>query len=320
MTLDRRLSIAPMMDWTDRHCRYFHRLLAPHALLYTEMVTTGALLHGHIDRHLQFSDAEHPVALQLGGSDPKALAQSAKIGADYGYDEINLNVGCPSSRVQNGAFGACLMKEPKLVAACVQAMRDAVKIPVTVKTRLGIDHHDDYEFAHRFIEIVSQKGGANVFILHARKAWLSGLSPKENRDIPPLQWERVYQLKKDFPNLHISINGGIQTVEHVEQVKDHVDGIMVGRAAYQNPSVLMTMEDKIFGYKNPLSKIEIVEKMIPYMEDQRQNSVPLKSITRHMLGLFRDQKGARQWRRLLSENAPDLTIDHVREALRFVSD
>lgn len=317
--IDRRLSIAPMMDWTDRHCRYFHRLISPNALLYTEMVTTGALLHGDKDRHLQFNEQEHPVALQLGGSDPKALAQCAKMAENYGYDEVNLNVGCPSDRVQNGAFGACLMVESELVATCIKAMQDVVDIPVTVKTRLGIDNHDSYEFACDFVDTVSIKGGADVFIMHARKAWLSGLSPKENRDVPPLQWDRVYQLKKDFPDLHLSINGGIQTVDHLEQVMPHIDGAMIGRAAYQNPSVLLEMEHYIFGTSNQPSKAEIVEQMIPYMEEQETKGVPLKSITRHMLGLFRDQKGARQWRRHLSENAPHLTTSIVREALEFIS-
>lgn len=317
--LDRRLSIAPMMDWTDRHCRYFHRLLSPHALLYTEMVTTGAIIHGDKDRHLQFNEAEHPVALQLGGSDPKALAQCAKIGADYGYDEINLNIGCPSDRVQNGSFGACLMTEADLVASCIKAMQEAVDIPVTVKTRLGIDNHDSYDFARDFVDTVSTKGGAEVFIIHARKAWLSGLSPKENRDIPPLQWERVYRLKKDFPSLHFSINGGIQTVDHIKEVTPHIDGVMVGRAAYQNPSVLLEMEREIFATKTQPTKADVVEGMIPYMEAQEKQGVPMKSITRHMLGLFRDQKGARQWRRHLSENASHLTTNHVREALAFVS-
>ena len=317
--IDRRLSIAPMMDWTDHHCRYFHRLISPNALLYSEMVTTGALLHGDVNRHLQFNNAEHPVALQLGGSDPKALAQCAKIGEDFGYDEINLNIGCPSDRVQNGSFGACLMVEAHLVATCVKAMQDIVDIPVTVKTRLGIDEHDSYEFAQDFVDTVSTKGGVNIFIIHARKAWLKGLSPKENRDVPPLQWDRVYQLKKDFPHLNMVINGGIQTTDHVAQVMEHVDGVMLGRAAYQNPSILLEMEQHIFGTKNLLSKAEIVEQMLPYMADQQRQGVPIKSITRHMLGLFRDQKGARQWRRHLSENAPNLTVDIVKEALEFVA-
>ncbi len=308
-----------MMDWTDRHCRYFHRILSPNALLYTEMVTTGALIHGDVDRHLQFNKAEHPVALQLGGSDPKALAECAKIGMRYGYDEINLNVGCPSDRVQSGAFGACLMTKADLVADCMAEMKNAVAIPTTVKTRLGVDEHDSYAFARDFVGTVSNKGGVDIFIIHARKAWLKGLSPKENREVPPLQWERVYQLKKDFPHLTFVINGGIQTVEHWHEMHNHIDGVMLGRAAYQNPSILLEMERTIFKTIDLPSKQEVIERMISYIKAEEKKGTPIPSITRHMLGLFRDQKGARQWRRHLSENTSNMTVASIRQAIEFLA-
>ncbi|MCG8672936.1 MAG: tRNA dihydrouridine(20/20a) synthase DusA, partial [Pseudomonadales bacterium] len=239
--LNRRFCIAPMLDWTNRHCRYFHRLLTQHAVLYTEMVTTGAIIHGEKDRFLKFNASEHPVAIQLGGSDPKDLATCAKISEDYGYDEVNLNVGCPSDRVQSGRFGACLMADPNLVADCTHSMLEACNIPVTVKCRIGIDDQDEYEDLQRFVEAV-KASGVNTFIVHARKAWLSGLSPKENRDIPPLNYERVYQLKREFPDLEIIINGGIQTLEACQEHLNYVDGVMMGREAYQNPFILAQVD------------------------------------------------------------------------------
>ncbi len=298
-----RFSVAPMLDWTDRHCRYFHRLLSEHTLLYTEMVTTGAILHGKGD-FLQFSQPEHPIALQLGGSNPVDLAKCAKLAAERGYDEINLNVGCPSDRVQNGMFGACLMAEPELVAECMAAMREVVDIPVTVKTRIGIDEQDSYEFLTRFITLVSEKGGVDQFTIHARKAWLSGLSPKENREIPELIYERAYQVKKDFPHLTIAINGGVKTLDECEAHLKHVDGVMVGREAYQNPYLLAEVDQRLFGSDKPVKKRrEIVREMLPYIEDEMAKGASLGHITRHMLGLFQAMPGARQWRRHISENA-----------------
>ncbi|WP_105903595.1 tRNA dihydrouridine(20/20a) synthase DusA [Vibrio gangliei] len=298
-----RFSVAPMLDWTDRHCRYFHRLLSEHTLLYTEMVTTGAILHGKGD-FLQFSQPEHPIALQLGGSNPVDLAKCAKLAAERGYNEINLNVGCPSDRVQNGMFGACLMAEPELVAECMAAMREVVDIPVTVKTRIGIDEQDSYEFLTRFITLVSEKGGVDQFTIHARKAWLSGLSPKENREIPELIYERAYQVKKDFPHLTIAINGGVKTLDECEAHLKHVDGVMVGREAYQNPYLLAEVDQRLFGGDKPVKKRrEIVREMLPYIEDEMAKGASLGHITRHMLGLFQAMPGARQWRRHISENA-----------------
>ncbi|WP_086981603.1 tRNA dihydrouridine(20/20a) synthase DusA [Vibrio aphrogenes] len=298
-----RFSVAPMLDWTDRHCRYFHRLLSEHALLYTEMVTTGAILYGKGD-FLQFSQPEHPVALQLGGSNPADLAKCAQLAAERGYDEINLNVGCPSDRVQNGMFGACLMAEPELVAECMAAMREVVDIPVTVKTRIGIDEQDSYEFLTRFITLVSEKGGVDQFTIHARKAWLSGLSPKENREIPELIYERAYQVKKDFPHLTIAVNGGVKTLEECETHLKHLDGVMVGREAYQNPYLLAEVDQRLFGADKPIIKRrQVVQKMLPYIEDEMAKGASLGHITRHMLGLFQAMPGARQWRRHISENA-----------------
>ncbi|HTJ93231.1 MAG TPA: tRNA dihydrouridine(20/20a) synthase DusA, partial [Pararobbsia sp.] len=242
----RRVSVAPMMDWTDRHCRYFHRLISRHTWLYTEMVTTGALLHGDVPRHLTFNEHEHPVALQLGGSEPADLAKCATLGEQWGYDEINLNCGCPSERVQRGAFGACLMAEPQLVADCVKAMRDVVSIPVTVKHRIGIDDVSEYSFVRDFVGTIAD-AGCEVFIVHARNAILKGLSPKENREIPPLKYEYAYQLKRDFPSLDISINGGIQSLDEVEQHLEHVDGVMLGREAYHNPYLLAGVDARFYG-------------------------------------------------------------------------
>lgn len=301
--IDRRLCVAPMMDWTDRHCRYFMRCLTRHSLLYTEMVTAAALLHGDTDRLLAFDPAEQPVALQLGGSDPQALAQAAKLGEQAGYLEINLNVGCPSDRVQSGRFGACLMAEPQLVAECVAAMRDAVAIPVTVKTRIGIDDQDSYEFLHHFVTEVAA-AGCETFAIHARKAWLSGLSPKQNREVPALRYERVYRLKKDFPALEILINGGIRTLKDVQEQLQHVDGVMIGRAAYQDPWLLAQVDAQIFGATPAvISREDVVRAMLGYIEHQLGQGVRLGAITRHMLGLYQGQPGARHWRRYLSENA-----------------
>jgi tRNA-dihydrouridine synthase A len=242
--LNRLLSVAPMMDWTDRHCRYFHRLLAPSALLYTEMVTTGAIIHGDVDRHLAYNPEEHPVALQLGGSEPADLANCARIAEKYGYDEINLNVGCPSDRVQRGSFGACLMLEPILVRDCMSAMLDAVDIPVTIKTRLGVDDHESYQFMADFVGTVAESG-CTVFIMHARKAFLEGLSPKQNRDVPPLHYDWVYRLKKESPDLEVVINGGINSIADVQSHLDHVDGVMLGRAAYQSPWILTECQQQL---------------------------------------------------------------------------
>ena len=297
-----RFSIAPMLDWTDSHCRYFLRLISQHALLYTEMVTTGAILNGRGD-YLAYNEEEHPLALQLGGSEPQELAQCARRAVERGYDEINLNVGCPSDRVQNGRFGACLMASPALVADCVAAMRAEVSIPVTVKSRIGIDELDSYEFLCSFIEQVSA-AGCDTFILHARKAWLSGLSTKENREIPPLDYQRVYRVKEDYPHLTIAINGGIQSMSDVATHLAHVDGVMVGREAYQNPYMLADVDRLVFGDTAVVpSRHQIVEKMIPYIERELARGNQLAHVTRHMLGLFQGKVGARAWRRHLSEHA-----------------
>ena len=295
-----RFSIAPMLDWTDRHCRYFHRLMTRQTLLYTEMVTTGAIIHGKGD-YLGYSEQEHPLALQLGGSNPADLARCARLAEERGYDEINLNVGCPSDRVQNGRFGACLMGEPALVADCVKAMRDVVNIPVTVKTRIGIDEQDSYEFLQAFIEQV-RDAGCETFIVHARKAWLSGLSPKENREIPPLDYPRVYQVKQDYPELTIALNGGVnsleQTLEHLQQV----DGVMLGRAAYHDPYVLHRLDAALSG-SEAQPRAALLRSLQPYVESQLARGVALKHITRHVLGLFHGQPGGRAFRQVLSEGA-----------------
>ena len=301
--INRRLCIAPMLDWTDRHFRYFARLISPNALLYTEMVSTGALLHGDVRRFLEFDPSEHPVALQLGGSDPAELALGSRLGEQWGYDEINLNVGCPSDRVQKGRFGACLMAEPRLVADCVHAMADAVSVPVSVKHRLGIDERDSYQELCDFVGTIS-RAGCSVFIVHARKAWLEGLSPKENREIPPLDYDRVYRLKQDFPKLQIVINGGISSVQACREHLARVDGVMIGREAYQNPWVLAEMDRALFGHPAPPeTPKQVVERLLPFVEDQLARGVPLKRITRHILGLFRGLPGARAWRRHLSDHA-----------------
>ncbi|MTD41324.1 tRNA dihydrouridine(20/20a) synthase DusA [Erwinia sp. CPCC 100877] len=316
-----RFSVAPMLDWTDRHCRYFLRQLSRHALLYTEMVTTGAIIHGKGD-YLAYSEEEHPVALQLGGSDPQQLAHCARLAQERGYDEVNLNVGCPSDRVQNGRFGACLMGEAQLVAECVKAMRDVVSIPVTVKTRIGIDEQDSYAFLCDFVGTVAEQGGCETFIIHARKAWLSGLSPKENREIPPLDYPRVWQLKRDFPHLTMSINGGIKTLEEARSHLQHMDGVMVGREAYQNPGMMAAVDRMIFGATGPdADPVAVVRAMYPYIEQELSRGTYLGHITRHMLGLFQGVPGARQWRRHLSENAhkPGADIQVVEQALAKVA-
>ncbi len=307
-----RLSVAPMLDWTNRDFRYFLRLISRHCMLYTEMITTGAIIHGQRERFLAHDVSEQPLALQLGGSDPEELAKCALLGEQAGYNEINLNIGCPSDRVQNGRFGACLMAEPKLVAEGIAAMRAEVSIPVTVKTRLGIDSLDSYDFLVKFIEQVAH-AGCDLFILHARKAWLQGLSPKENRDIPPLDYARVYQVKQDFPQLHIDINGGIQTLEQTQQHLNKVDGVMIGRAIYHNPYLLAQVDSQLYGDNHAvLSRHDVIRKMLPYIEQRMSEGCPLKSITRHLLGIFQGQPGARAWRRHLSENAhiegADLTV------------
>jgi len=342
------ISVAPMMAWTDRHCRYFHRLLSPHVRLYTEMITAGALIHGDAKRLLAFNADEHPVAVQLGGCDPKELSICAEIIESYGYDEINLNIGCPSDRVQRGRIGACLMADPHCVADCVAAMQAKVKVPVTVKCRLGIDDQDSYEFLATFIDRVRQ-AGCQEFIIHARKAWLRGLSPKENREKPPLHYDRVYAIKRDFPMLKIIINGGIKSVSAIKQHLQHVDGVMIGREAYQNPAFLMAIDkafydggsdadvdlakgididiEKSVNFVNPehlkdlenledpecseyskynithANRVAIVERLIPYMEQQLSLGVPLAQITRHILGLFRGLPGGKRWRRYLSEQS-----------------
>lgn len=310
-----------MLDWTDRHCRFFHRLLTKEAILYTEMVTTGAILYGDPARQLRFNSQEHPVALQLGGSEPQELAQCARIAQDYGYDEINLNVGCPSERVQKGAFGACLMAEPQLIAECVSAMQAAVAIPITVKNRIGIDDQEDYADLHHFIDTVSQ-AGCQTFIIHARKAWLKGLSPKENREIPPLRYDLVYQIKQAFPALEIIINGGITTLEQCQQHLQHVDGVMVGREAYHNPWLLTQVDPLLYGTPAPLeSRQAALLAMLPYVQAQLDTGVPLGHISRHLLGLFQGMPGARAFRRLISENAhkPDAGVKLLRDALAKIT-
>jgi tRNA-dihydrouridine synthase A len=316
--LARRLSVAPMMDWTDRHCRYFLRLITSRALLYTEMIPTGAILLGDPDRYLRFNRAERPLALQLGGAEPEGLARCAQAGAARGYDEINLNVGCPSDRVQSGRFGACLMAEPELVAACVRAMRAAVPLPVTVKTRVGIDGQDSYDFLRRFIEAVAGAGCRTV-ILHARNAWLSGLSPKENREVPPLRYELVHRVKADFPELEVIVNGGIRTLEQARAQLAAVDGVMIGRAAYQDPYALAEWERALFDVAEPAPcRFGIVERLLPYVERELAEGTRLHAITRHVLGLFNGLPGARAWRRHLSEAAhhpgagPEVLLDAMR--------
>lgn len=314
-----RFSIAPMLDWTDRHCRHFHRVMSKNTLLYTEMVTTGAILYGKGD-YLQKGETEHPVCLQLGGSAPLDLATAARAGKESGFDEINLNVGCPSDRVQNGRFGACLMSEGELVGDAIKAMKDATGLPVSVKTRIGIDDLDSYAFLCDFIGNVAEKG-CDTFVVHARKAWLSGLSPKQNRDVPPLDYERVYQLKKDFPQLTIAINGGIKTLDECETHLQYLDGVMLGREIYTNPYLLSSVDQRLFASQEKiLTRFEVLEKMYPYIEQQLSNGAYFKHVARHMLGLFQGLPGARAWRRHLSENGhlPGAGIEVMEKAAAFV--
>jgi tRNA-dihydrouridine synthase A len=298
-----------MMDWTDKHCRYFHRLLTKNTLLYTEMVTTGALLHGDVPRHLDFNAEEHPLALQLGGSEPADVAKAAKLGQQWGYDEINLNCGCPSERVQRGAFGACLMAEPQLVADCVKAMRDALSggksVPVTVKHRIGIDKTESYEFVRDFVGTVAA-AGCEVFIVHARNAWLQGLSPKQNREVPPLRYELVHRLKKDFPHLVIALNGGINSIAQITNELEHMDGVMVGREAYHNPWCMADWDAQFYAdtaSREGITRESVQEQMVQYMErEAAANGTPWYSIARHMLGLRHGQPGARLWRQVWSDH------------------
>lgn len=322
--LDQRFSVAPMLDWTDRHCRYFHRLMSKRAVLYTEMVTTGAIIHGKGD-YLAFNPEEQPVVLQLGGSNPAEMAHCAKLAEQRGYDAVNINVGCPSDRVQNGMFGACLMANPQLVADCVKAMQDAVSIPVSVKTRIGIDDSDEYQFLQDFVSKVAE-AGCQQFVVHARKAWLKGLSPKENREVPPLNYQRVYQLKQDFPALDISINGGIKTLAQAAEQLQQLDGVMIGREAYANPYLLSQVDALLYGEAQQVfTEHEVVRQMIPYIEQQMRQGARFWHIARHMLGLFQGQPGARQWRRLLSEQGhlpaatPTLLLQALAKVPEFTS-
>ena len=319
--IDRRLSIAPMMDHTDKHFRYFMRLLSKHAVLYTEMITTGAIIHGDRKRFLDYNSIEHPLAIQLGGNNPKDLAECAHIAEAEGYDEVNLNIGCPSDRVQNGQFGACLMGNRQLVADCVDTIKGTVKIPVTIKTRIGIDDQDSYDFLHDFVDTTKQVG-CDTYIIHARKAFLEGLSPKENRDIPPLHYDRVHQVKKDFPDLNITINGGFTKIEQITSQLQHVDGVMVGRASYQNPFMLAEADNIIFEKDRSLiNRYEILQQFRNYAEKQTRQGVHIKNMTRHVIGLYQGQPGARRYRQLLSDSKPtDKTniafLDKVLEAVR----
>ncbi len=317
----RTLSIAPMLDWTDRFYRQFARHITRHTWLYTEMVTTGALLHGNRDRFLRFDPCEQPIALQLGGSDPVALARCAKLAEQWGYDEVNLNVGCPSERVQEGSFGACLMAEPQLVADCVKAMRDGVSIPVTVKHRIGIDKVEEYDYLRNFVDVVAA-AGCQTFIVHARNAILKGLSPKQNREIPPLKYDYVYRLKQERPELEIIINGGITTLAQTDEHLRHVDGVMIGREAYHNPYLLVDADRRYYGDDHPQpSRAEIIEALMPFVEKEVKDGVPLKIITRHILGLFQGMRGARYWRRQLSDhvllkpNKPQLIMQTLQQML-----
>ena len=311
-----KIFIAPMMDWTDRHCRYFMRLLSPTVGLYTEMVTAAALQYGDAEKLLRFDPGEHPVALQVGGSEPSQMALAAKMGADAGYDEININVGCPSDRVQSGAFGACLMSHPQTVADCVRSMQSVVDVPVTVKTRIGIDDFDQYEFLRDFVS-ANIEAGCDTFVVHARKAILAGLSPKENRSIPPLDYERVYKLKREFPDLNIILNGGITTIDECRQHLEQVDGVMIGRQAYQAPWFLTELEQAFGNSAAAPDRYDIIRKMEPYIARELSHDAELKHIARHVLGLFAGQPGARAWRRYLSENAhrPGAGIEVLHAAL-----
>ncbi|MGB2002877.1 MAG: tRNA dihydrouridine(20/20a) synthase DusA [Porticoccaceae bacterium] len=314
---NRKFCVAPMLDWTDRHCRYFMRLISRHAVLYTEMITTGAILHGDTHHHLHMDAFEHPVALQLGGSDPADLARACVLASQYDYAEINLNCGCPSDRVQNGMFGAVMMKNAQITADCVAAMQDAVDLPVTVKHRIGVDDFDSYEFLCDFVETVAATG-CNTFLVHARKAWLKGLSPKQNREIPELNYDRVYQLKKDYPQLEIIINGGVTDLTQSQQHLQQLDGVMVGREAYTNPYLLATVDQAIYGSEAPVkSRQKIAEEFLQYVDNELSKGTKLQAMTRHILGLFHGMPGARQYRRHISENAykSDAGIDVLTAAL-----
>jgi tRNA-dihydrouridine synthase A len=316
-----RFCIAPMMDWTDRHDRFFLRLISRHARLYTEMITSGALLHGDRARFLRFDPAEHPVALQLGGSEPDALARCAEFGEAAGYDEINLNCGCPSDRVQVGQFGACLMKDPRRVAQCVGAMRKATALPVTVKCRIGVDDSEDYAFLKNFVETIAAQG-CTTFIVHARKAWLSGLSPKENREIPPLNYPAVYRLKQEFQNLTVVINGGLRSLDAAQEQLTHVDGVMLGREAYENPWLLAEVDRRLFGAALPIpSRAQVVRGFYPYVERELASGAALAQLTRHILGIYRGQPGGRAFRRVLSQQAcrPGAGLEVLEAALAEVS-
>ena len=316
-TLNRKLSIAPMMDHTDRHFRYLLRLISRKIILYTEMLTTGALIHGERQRFLQFHPDERPLALQLGGNNPEELQICARFAEDAGYDEVNLNIGCPSNRVQHGRIGACLMSEPELVAECVSRMQANLTIPVTIKTRTGIDEQDSYDHLHQFVECIS-KAGCGTFIIHARKAWLNGLSPKQNREVPPLQYGLVHQLKKDFPHLQIVINGGFTTLEQVQDQLHHVDGVMIGRAVCQDPYLLAGADRILYAAASaPLTRTEILNRFTPYVQQELKKGVYLSQMTRHILGLFQGQPGARAFRRVISERSytPGSGIDVIEEAL-----
>jgi len=317
---DNRFSVAPMLDWSDRHCRYFHRLFSKRALLYTEMVVADAAIHGPRERLMGFDAAEHPIALQLGGSDPVKLQEAARIGAGFGYDEINLNVGCPSDRVQSGTFGACLMQTPDVVARCVAAMKEAVSVPVTVKCRIGVDDQNP-EVALDAVADQVLNAGADALWVHARKAWLKGLSPKENRDIPPLDYDRVYRLKKRLPGTFIGINGGISTLEEAVAHLDHIDGVMLGRVAYHNPAILADVDHLIYGEdEKHVDMGEIIEAMCEYVDRHIADGGRLSHISRHMIGLFTGQPGARRWRQMLSTDAskPDANSDLLRQAYASV--
>lgn len=316
-----RFSIAPMMDWSDRHCRYLWRLISKRARLYTEMVTTGALLHGDQERFLRFNPEEHPLAIQLGGSDAADLAQCASIAEQWGYDEVNLNCGCPSDRVQNGMIGACLMAHPQLVADAYEAMQSKVDIEVTIKHRIGIDDMDSYQGMVDFVGPIAERG-CKTFIVHARKAWLQGLSPKENREVPPLEYPFVYQLKQDFPDLTISINGGVRTVDCTLGHLEHVDGVMIGREAYSNPYMLAEIDQRLFGEEHTSpSRLAVAEDYLAYCQEQLAQGTRLHHMSRHVLGLFQGERGARQFRRHISENAhkPDAGIEVLADALRYIA-
>ena len=308
-----KFSVAPMMDWTDRHCRYFYRLMSKNAQLWTEMVTAKAIIHGDKNRLLDYDAQEHPLVLQLGGSDPKEMAIAAKVGQDWGYDEININVGCPSDRVQSGSFGACLMQTPDTVAQCIESMGEVVDIPLSVKSRIGVDDMESYDELINFIEIVN-KSGCDNFVIHARKAWLKGLSPKENRTVPPLNYDWVYQLKRDFPQLTIGINGGITTLDDVNKHLEHVDSAMLGRAVYHQPYLLASVDQKIYQQEGfAISREQVLLDFIDYMQRQHVNGVPIRSMTRHILGLYHAQPNAKKFKRLLSGKV--VTIDHLHEWL-----